>query len=137
MSVPYASYMKEVSEKDSVHVGSHYDYLDLIIPIFFKKVFGEKVKPLYYEGLSTAHGDKCYGYKEHWADNGINFYRGTLLYMLTYTSEMDEEKWKSKEWVVKNYQKYLSLIEESEKSLYTQVLCDNSYFNQGIERYPD
>ena len=56
--------------------------------------------------------------------------------MLTYTSEMDEEKWKSKEWVVKNYQKYLSLIEESEKSLYTQVLCDNSYFNKGIERYP-
>ena len=37
MSVPYASYMKKVSEKDSVHVGSHYDYLDLIIPIFFKK----------------------------------------------------------------------------------------------------
>ena len=28
-------------QKDSVHVGSHYDYLDLIIPIFFKKVFGE------------------------------------------------------------------------------------------------
>lgn len=132
--IKYKKYMGEVCEKDSVHVGSHYDYLDLIIPIFFKLVFGEQVKPSYYAGLSSAHGDKCCGYKYSWQENGINFYRGALLYMLTYTSELDVEKHKSKEWVINNYQKYLPLIETAESHLYTQVLCDNSYFNQGIAR---
>jgi hypothetical protein len=46
---------------------------------------------------------------------GIPFNRSALLFLLTYTKEMDREKHFSEEWVVENYDKYLPFIEQAEK----------------------
>jgi hypothetical protein len=69
-------------------------------------------------GIIGAHGDKGRGYRSDWADVGINYYRGMMLFMLTYTKEIgDTPLHKSKEWIIDNYEKYLPLIEEVEQEV--------------------
>ena len=63
-------------------------------------------------GISGAHGDKGYQYKEIWKENGIHFYHGMAIYLLTYLlpynneSRETEKGWVAPcQWVVDNYEK--------------------------------
>ena len=112
-NTPLSIYIKE--ERTLSTLNSHYDYLKLVIDNFSKLVFGEKHHLMMNSGMVVAHGDKGGCYKGSWEEHNIPFHRGMLMYLLTYTKAMDEEKHKSCEWVIDNYPKYLPMIEEAEK----------------------
>lgn len=112
-NTPLSIYIKE--ERTLSTLNSHYDYLKLVIDNFSKLVFGEKHHLMMNSGMVVAHGDKGGCYKGSWEEHNIPFHRGMLMYLLTYTKAMDEEKHKSCEWVIDNYPKYLPMIEEAER----------------------
>lgn len=112
-NVPLSIYIKE--ERTLNTLSNHYDYLDLVIDNFSKLVFGEKHEFIMNSSMISAHGDKGYGYKHIWTISDIPFERGMLLYLLTYTKELDTDKSKSCQWVIDNYPKYLPMIEEAER----------------------
>lgn len=76
-----------------------------------------------------AHGDKVYGYCDEWEEKNIPFYRGALLYLLTYIeSEMGGyKKSQSSEFVINKYQYYLPKIIETENMqlISAQALAEN------------
>ena len=101
---------------------SHYDYLDLILENFWLEVFGKTPSEMWCAGIVSAHGDKCYQYKHEWEDSDILFKHGTLIFLLTYTSELgDTPKHKSCEWVVENYSKYAPKIKAAEEKTVQQL----------------
>lgn len=110
-----------VYSKETVHCSSHYDYLDRMLNPFWKEVFGKTANEMWCGGIVGAHGDKCYSSKRVWAKHGIHFFRGALLFLLTYTKVMDREKHLSEEWVIDNYAKYLPMIEKVEKEIYEEI----------------
>lgn len=97
---------------------SHYNYLDNMLASFWIKVFGKTLEETWNAGIITAHGDKCYGYKDDWKKAGIIFSRGAMLFLLTYTKELgDTPKHESCQWVIDNYQHYLPKILDTEKEV--------------------
>lgn len=61
---------------------NHYDWLDENLPAFFSNLGIDLNKRC--AGIITAHGDKCYGYKDYWERNGVPFYHGVAIYLLSY-----------------------------------------------------
>lgn len=96
---------------------SHYDYCNAILEKFWLKVFNKTPSEMWCAGIVTAHGDKCYCSKSTWHDAGIPFHHGALLYLLTYTKEMDQEKHKSEAWVIEKYPHYLPMIQAAEQEV--------------------
>ena len=104
-----------VYQTKNVYFSNHYDYLDRILEPFWKEVFNKTPSEMWCGGIVSAHGDKCRGYMREWNNHGINFNRGSLLFLLTYTKEFgDTEKHLSSQWVIDNYPKYLPMIENAE-----------------------
>lgn len=103
---------------DPIHLTgyeNHYDYLDKVLPVFWVKCFGKTLEQSGCDGIAVAHGDKGYQYREQWDQSGVPFFRGMLLYMLTYTNLMTHEKHHSRWAVVEFYHKYRDLIIECEQ----------------------
>ena len=70
-------------------------------------------------GLVSAHGDKGYGYRSYWKENGIPFAKGMAVYLLSYCSPYAEEvrdgpdQWVDpKQWVVDNYSRFKDILPE-------------------------
>lgn len=100
---------------------NHYDYLEVMLEPFWLQVFGKTPSEMMRGGIIGAHGDKGNGYEKQWKDNEISFNRGMLIYLLTWTTEMTEEKSKSEQWVIDKYHYYLSTIEEVEKQVLKNI----------------
>ena len=90
---------------------NHYDYLNNHLKDFYSN-FGLEVV-----GDISAHGDKCYGYREDFEKNGIPFNKGVAIYLLTYKRPFDEEVRNTKngwvnpiDWIVTNKDKFLHLL---------------------------
>lgn len=116
----------QVHNTKQVEFDSHYAYLNRILEPFWLEVFGKTPYDMWCAGIVTSHGDKCYGYKSDWKEKDINFNRGSLLFLLTYTKEFGEnEKHKSCEWVIDNYAKYLPAIEKAEAYVLEHILDKN------------
>lgn len=98
-------------------IRNHYKYLDYVWEDFHKAVFGKTASESFRGGMIGAHGDKVYGYCDDWEEKNIPFYRGALLFLLTYIeSEMvGYTKPQSSEFVINKYQHYLPKIMEVEK----------------------
>ena len=96
---------------------SHYKYLELVIDTFWVSVFGKTPSEMFCGGIVGAHGDKGSGYERTWkySEPSINFNRGMLLFLLTYTKVMDRPKIETGQWVIDNYPKYLDRILLAEK----------------------
>lgn len=106
-----------------VYFSNHYDYLNRILEPFWKEVFGKTPSEMWCGGIVSSHGDKCRGYNREWEQAGINDNRGSLLFLLTYTKEFgDNEKHKSDQWVIDNYEKYLPMIEKAEAFVLENIL---------------
>jgi len=88
---------------------------------FWLQVFGKTPSEMWFGGIISAHGDKGSGYETEWKDNNISYCRGMLMYLLTWTTEMTEEKFKSSQWVIDRYQYYLPMIEAAEKQVLKNV----------------
>lgn len=90
---------------------SHYTWLDANLNEFWVKVFGKDLESTGCAGIISAHGDKCYQYRDVWSTAGIPFYHGVAIYLLTYTNELgDFPKSQSCIWVINNYEKYKPLL---------------------------
>lgn len=90
---------------------SHYDYLDAHLGAFYEAV-GVRGGAQAAVGVSSAHGDKAYGYRQEWAAAGIPFDHGVCCLMLTYESPFSSESRQTTagwvppaQWVIENYEK--------------------------------
>jgi hypothetical protein len=110
---------------------SHYDWLDEHFETFLTRVYvaaerdpehakGEK-------GLISAHGDKCYAYREEWAAAGIPFEHGVAVYLLSYlypwsnTVRKTDGGWVApKDWVIAEYPKYKGHMPAAYKAVQQQ-----------------
>lgn len=118
LSLSWSSYEILIHETKTLFAGTHYWYLDEMLESFWKEVFGKAASEMFCGGMVSAHGDKAYSYKQEWKEAGINFYRGSLLYLLTYTKELgDTPKHESGKWVIDNYYKYLLAIQRVEAQI--------------------
>jgi len=89
---------------------NHYQWLDENLNDFWVKVFDKSLDDAGCAGIICAHGDKGRQYKRRWENNGIHFFHGNALYLLTYTHVMDKPKHESCEWVIENYPKYKDML---------------------------
>lgn len=92
---------------------NHYDWLNENLNAFWLKVLGKSLDETHCAGIVTAHGDKCYGYKNEWEDAGIPFHHGVAIYLLARTRPYSEEVrdtpngWVDPgEWVISVYPKF-------------------------------
>lgn len=105
---------------------NQYKYCDAIIDNFWKLVFNKTAKEMWCDGITCAHGDKAYGYKDDWKKAGIPFNRGVMMFLLTYTSLLDREKCESCEWVIDNYPKYIAIFEQVEQEIFGKVCYESA-----------
>ena len=98
-------------------INNHFEYLYYMWEDFHKAIFGKTASESFRGGMVSSHGDKVYCYCRKWEEKNIPFYRGALLYLLTYfESEMvGYTKSQSDEFVIDKYQHYLPKIIEAEK----------------------
>jgi hypothetical protein len=61
---------------------SHYDWLEENLCEFLGGVGIEN--PDCYGGFIAAHGDKAYQYRDLFESNGVHFYHGVAIYLLSY-----------------------------------------------------
>ena len=68
-------------------------------------------------GLISAHGDKCYSYRVRWENNGIPFFHGVAIYLLTYVFPYSKESRETDNgwvppviWVVDNYDRFKEFL---------------------------
>jgi hypothetical protein len=107
---------------------NHYDYCDKTLANFWDALginYHNKFSP---EGITTAHGDKCYSYKDIWEKNGISFNHGVAIYLLSYIKPYSTEVRETSngwvdpcEWVINNYTKFkpfLDLCKVNRKNIY-------------------
>lgn len=116
--------LETIKIKQTGHIihDSHYDYLDEMLNPFWKQVFGKTADEMFCGGMVSAHGDKCYSYRYKWADEGIDYQHGSLLFLLSYTSELgDRPKSETCEWIIENYHRYYMKILRAEQEVLKQV----------------
>lgn len=90
---------------------NHYEWLSNNINKIFNRILDDELD---YKGLISAHGDKCYQYRDLWKKSGVPFNHGVALYLLTYVYPYSLETrdtfngWVQPEyWVIENYQRFL------------------------------
>ena len=95
---------------------NHYDWLDINFQNFVEGLGVEEDL----RGLISAHGDKCYSYKDLWERMFIPFEHGVAVYLLTYWNPWSKDvrvlengDWQAPEtWVVDNYENFKKYLEE-------------------------
>lgn len=101
------------------HRVNHYKYLDKYLADFFRSIGLTKDQWI---GMSGAHGDKCYQYKEKWANAGIEFPHGAAIYLASYCYPFSEETRNPgqphvSDWVISKYsewEQFLPAIDETD-----------------------
>lgn len=94
---------------------SHYDYLLEHFTDFLAAAEVENAE--YCDGLISAHGDKCYGYRYKWEQAGVPFEHGVAIYLLTYVRPYGHEVRETEDgwvdvgqWVISNYDRFKHLL---------------------------
>jgi len=94
---------------------NHYDWLDENLQDFFEKLSINNVN----NGIITAHGDKCYSFRDKWEEAGIPFPHGVAVYLLSYihpwsdTCRNTDAGWKPvDDWVIETYPQVKELLAE-------------------------
>ena len=67
--------------------------------------------------MLLAGTEDARGFKQ-WEKAGVPFNHGVLLFLLTYTSELDREKCESVQFVIDKYHHYLPMIQQAEKEVF-------------------
>ena len=106
--IPFSDQKIAFISRETLHYGSPYDYLNVMLEPFWMKVFRKTASKMWYGGLVGVHGDKCREYIRDWETNGINKYRDSLIFLLAYTSMCREDMANVDQWVIDNYNKSIS-----------------------------
>lgn len=98
---------------------NHYDYLEAVLPEFFKAL------GISWEnncGIISAHGDKGGFYRHGFEKAGLSYGQGMAIYLLTYVEPYASEcrdtpnGWvPPNEWVIQNAHRFLHLLPIEEK----------------------
>lgn len=112
--------VKIINEKE-LCFHNYYDYLELMLIPFWSLVLNETPESMGVSDIVTAHGDKCYCYKNEWEEINIPFHQGALLYLLSYANKMCVDRSKVCEWVIEKYPEYISMIEQTERQVLKEV----------------
>ena len=98
---------------NSMWKDSHYAWLEENLDAFFISLGMDIERYGNARGWNIAHGDKCYQYRDRWAQHGIPFPHGVAIYYLTYTSQYGKESretdngWVAPcDWVIDNYTRF-------------------------------
>lgn len=91
---------------------NHYDWLEKHLPTFLDSVGkGDWISA---RGLISAHADKCYSYRSRWEEEGLHFFHGAAIYLLSYLSPWSTEVRETKggwvapaDWVIQNKDRFL------------------------------
>lgn len=91
---------------------NHYKFLDKHLETFFRAIDLTKSQ---WEGISGAHGDKCYGYKDMWENAGIPFSHGVAIYLASYCYPYTKETRNPgqphvSDWVITKYSDWQTLL---------------------------
>lgn len=93
---------------------NHYDYLRKHLAEILK---ANQLDPDAAYGVISAHGDKAYGYRILWEEQGIPFHHGVAIYLLSYFSPYSKEVRETengwvdvKTWVINNYDRFKSTL---------------------------
>lgn len=96
----------------------HYDWLEKHLGKFFENL---GIYADYAIGMGSAHGDKCYSYRNQWEKVGIRFEHGVAIYLLSYVYPFSNEVRKTPngwiapvEWVIANHERFLPAIKKAE-----------------------
>lgn len=85
---------------------SHYDWLNSNFTKFLENLGVDED----YCGLITAHGDKCYSYRQWWEDAGVPFHYGVAIYLLArirpWSKEIEDKRHTVGQWVIDNYTRF-------------------------------
>ena len=110
-SVRYCNCSGRVRSTPARRPMNHYDYLEKHLPTFFQNLGIDWER---HRGVILAHGDKCYGYRQTWEKEGLHFFHGVAIYLLTYTHPFSQEVrgspliWVSpRDWVLENKDRFL------------------------------
>ena len=106
--IPFSDQKIAFISRETLHYGSPYDYLNVMLEPFWMKVFRKTAGEMWCGGLVGVHGDKCREYIRDWETNGINKYRDSLIFLLAYTSKCREDMANVDQWVIDNYNKSIS-----------------------------
>lgn len=89
---------------------SHYDWLNEHFEEFLEALGGDWRTC---GGIISAHGDKCYSYRDIWYAAGIPFSHGVAIYLLSYIAPWYKEVrdtdngWVDPfQWVIDSYPKF-------------------------------
>jgi len=93
-------------EQTPTWADSHYEFLDHHLDDFWQAVLGKSLSDSFCAGIVSAHGDKGYCYRRQWAEKGIHFYHGMMIFLLTYTDIMDRPMHEAGQWVIDNYERF-------------------------------
>lgn len=97
---------------------NHYDWLDRNLVRFFVLAGAHPGEAV---GMASAHGDKCYTYREGWRLAGISFEHGVAMYLLTYTQMYSSQVRQTArgwmppyDWVILNYDGFKERLAQAE-----------------------
>ena len=113
---------------------SHYDWLDENFTTFLINLGMSKERADWEMGLISAHGDKCYTYRDSFDKANIPFEQGVAMYLLTYIKPWNKEVRETEngwvnpvDWIIKNKDRFLKFLpkayEENKMSEYNCPLC--------------
>ncbi len=98
-------------------MNNHYTWLRENLTTFLKNL--NFPYPDQRDGWISAHGDKCYGYRNKWEEHRIPFEHGVAIYLLTYHRPYSTEVRETKEgwinpdtWIINNYQRFREYLPE-------------------------
>lgn len=97
------------------------EYVEKFLPLFNSCLFDKPED----SGLTDYHLDKTIQYHGEWALAGCDLRRASLIYLLTYTRYLKEEKSTSAQWVIRNYDLFSWVLRKLEVEAGT--LVDNDY----------
>ena len=103
---------------------SHYDWLDENLTTFLQNLGMSKDEAEWNRGLISAHGDKCYTYREQWQKAGLAFEHGVAIYLLTYLQPWSKEIRETEngwvapvDWVMENKDRFLKYLPPAMKGI--------------------
>ncbi len=97
---------------------SHYDWLGEHLTTFLTNL--NFPYPDQRTSWISAHGDKCYNYKQRWKEHGVPFDHGVAIYLLSYHRPYSVEVRETENgwvdpvtWVINNYDRFNKFLPDS------------------------
>lgn len=86
------------------------EYLTIMVPKLYRSIFGQEFTEEETRSFILSHDDKSLQYHDVWEEAGIHEFRGSLLYLFTYTTLLKLPKNQSEWAVIEFHHTYIDKI---------------------------